>query len=240
MLSYAEKLRWILFYPKSFFKEVEDETDYLKPLLFFAILYIIVSVFGLVLDSITTFIFGGAMEIFSHLIFIPVSLVLIGIIAFTAPFVSAAITSLGLMILKVKVDFQKTFKVVAYASVVGLFYSLIYHIVFFLFSFIFPGIAVATQSFTISGILIVSFLVLSILFFVVSFIHVVVTEVIGLVHEYQITKLRAFFSIILVPLLTLAFLFLIGIILLIVIVVISQYAFADSSFFTGMITSAIP
>lgn len=48
MLSVKEKLRLLFFSPEKFYKKVSGEKSYLSPLLFYVILLIIVSTFGII------------------------------------------------------------------------------------------------------------------------------------------------------------------------------------------------
>ncbi len=237
MLSVNEKLSLLLFRPKEFYTKVKGEEGYAKPLFLYAILLILVSIFGIVLESIAGFKAGA--EIYQNVFLILVShvfviSVLVGA-AFLGPFISSGLTHLGLIILGVKGNFQKTFKVVTYAGIIGIFYSIIIYVMDFFFYLAYPELLDSPELFFQSDL--IWTLALSGVIGLISFIHVIILEVIGLVTEYKISGLRAFFAVligVLLPILVLVVLAIVIILFVLLLVLIGSSAGAS-----GMMASFI-
>ena len=237
MLTNPEKLKLIFFSPKVFYQRISDEKGYVKPLFFYAVLFLIVSIFDLILETTAVAFTGNIALIIVQIIGIFFSLFFYVAAAFIIPFISSFVTYLGLLILGVKCDFERTFKVVTYAAVVSIFYSFLTALIVFIFQLLFPGIIVGDYDNMALAILII-FVGLIFLLSVFGLIHVIVVEVVGLVNEYNISAGKAFFAVILIPLL----LFLILVIFVIIFVVLLGVFSAsfDSANITGMITSFVP
>ncbi|MFW6014021.1 MAG: hypothetical protein ACOCQG_02505 [Candidatus Nanoarchaeia archaeon] len=154
-------------------------------------------------------------------------------IAFVFPFISSFFVFLGLFILRVKAKFLTTFRVVTYAGVVTIFYNLIAYIMDFFFYFAYPELLSTpetifqgdfTQMLALYGVILL-----------LSFIHVLILEVIGLVNEYKIGKLRAFFAVVIIPLLIFLLISFALIIFFLILFLIFQSA--DASSVSGMLSS---
>ena len=106
MTGVNEKIRLLIFHPKEFYLKVRNEKGYKGPLLFYAILLIMVSFIGLILDFIADLMTQHFENLFFLLVSVVYSLFLIAAVAFVLPFIFSAFTHIGLKILRVKSNFQ--------------------------------------------------------------------------------------------------------------------------------------
>lgn len=235
MATIQETISGMLMRPLEFYKSIEKDNDFVKPMLYFAVTSIIVYIFGFLiyiplgvtnpLETIFSFFFAVVLLPFS-----------IGYM-FAAPFVSAGIAHLGLMILGVRTEYIKTFKPISYSGIPGAAYSLFVICLSIVFYAVFPITdeerLVAMLS-TGAVWIFVGFIIIMIFIAVIRKIHVLITETIGIAYYHNISRLKAFLGLILIPtILTILMLFIIGLFIGLLI------SFVSSSVgdVTGMVSS---
>ena len=220
-------IKQLLFSPREFFNSIYDDEDYLRPWLTIVIpsliYYFVAHLLTISRDVILSpaaGLFGVIGAVFGLIFFVPSVL--------AAPFVGAGIIHLGAMILGVRDSFIKTFKVVCYGGIVGLIYNLISQIL----SLPLPFIAMNLGE-SLSSMLIVfsPFLIL----IIIATIHQFYVQIQGLSLYYNVSKLRAFFSIILIPAILL---FLVASIVFLIIGLI--YGFSATGNFVSELPNMLP
>ncbi|HJX05814.1 MAG TPA: YIP1 family protein [Candidatus Nanoarchaeia archaeon] len=198
--NYFDKLGKLFFKPSTFFKGVANEQNYFPILIFFVIVSAIAYIINWILTVIQAFstpeatsaavlgvIFGFFGVAFS-----------VGL-SFAIPFVTAGIVHLGVMIYGGKKGYFNTFKPETYAMVVGMIYGIIFYIANFILWIVQPfqiTEAAATSLTSILNSIPVSYYVVNILIFIISLIHTLCVEVIGISKFQEMGKGRSFLAII--------------------------------------------
>ncbi len=202
MENIINTIRNIFFRPSEFFNTVCDEKGYARPWLFFSISYIILVTISMLLSIplLLRFSDAGLLLIFIELFGLIIS---IGF-GFAIPFVSAALSHTGLLILGAKKGFYNTFKPVSYSGIIFVIYGLIIAAIKSVSYIFYPGNITDFQSYI--GLLFdkapgpLAFLeILVITITIAGWIHLIVAETIGVSRFQGISRARAFFGIILVP-----------------------------------------
>jgi len=202
---YTKRLESLLFKPDKFISSIEKEKDYSKPLFF----YIKIAVFSIILEIVLSLAIlavrktldSSAVNLLSSAIF---SLVL----AFALPFLLALIVHLGVLILRGKQGFFNTYKPIAYSLPITASYGILSLIIITILAVTIPASSPLlsgdpsnldiTQIFANKGFLIS--MIISLGISIISIIHSLYFQVKALSNFQKISKLRAFFSIILIPL----------------------------------------
>ena len=195
---YCARLKKLFYHPKLFFKDVEKEKGY-SGIMFF---YVFIASFALVLKFILDIVTGaytlqGADFIVGIIRFFFVLVFGIGF-SFAAPFISSAVTHLGVLMFGGKQGYFNTYKPVSYSSAVSQIYAaaiafigILFVLLFFKGAFDLENIVWNLQNLVYITIVILLNLIL--------FIHVLSLQVIGVSKYQKISKLRAFFSVIIIP-----------------------------------------
>lgn len=171
--------------PQAFFNSLK-KLNYKDALLRYAIPYSIISI---VFFAITSHTYFFENSITSSILFSLFSISVYIFLAFTFPFFSSALTHLGVLLVKGKNGFVSTFNATTNAMINALVYLAILTIIsaFGLFSY--------GYDFFES----LSYLIISLLISTVAFVHVFVTEVIGIKKLQNLPTSKAIIAV-LVPL----------------------------------------
>ena len=217
MQNYIDRIKNVFTNPTEFFKSVDKEKDIKTPLLTFGLF----NVFSVFLTALLVLYLFAISEVSAFVYVVTImSFIMSAAFGFVTPFIGAAIIFLGLLIVGVrKIDFVKVFKVVAYAGTITIMYSIVSLLIQIPFYLTFPDMLVSQynamdiesdaaqfdsfiQIFDSSEVTSaeVLFNLSMILVFIISFIHALIIEVKGISLYNQISKLRAFFGIMMIPL----------------------------------------
>ena len=236
-----EKLKLLFFHPTQFLKIIINEKEYLPILLFFVIIYMINKIIGIIAFLPITI---KILDILPKDIEISRSLFTINLIlsyisnfiytlafAFAIPFISSAIAHLGVLIVKGKKGFINTFKPVTYAMVIGMIYStlliLIIAVTLILKPINFNDFTAAAQSLSLLWQLILPYLIILnpalAIRNLITFMHVLYAEVVGIAFFQNISKWRAFLAVFVIPIaLMILAIIVIGILILIPFVILAS------------------
>jgi len=182
-MNYLAVIPKIMFQPYEFFESIKEETSYMRPWLFLAIAYAIMTVYNFVAsvpiylsqEMVYLIIFGILGTLF-HIAY-----------AFALPWVAAGVAHLGLLIFGAKQGYYNTFKPVSYAGIVYIIYGMISSTISAIFALVNPAEAEIYIGFIALGIALA------------SIAHILVIEVIGVAKFQQISYLRAFLGVIFIP-----------------------------------------
>ena len=230
-MGYFRKVRNIFFHPKQFLlgRDIEREEGYWKvlypyvitSLIYLACYFIFLLISGLIVFGNNQFV-GIENLSLSLFVFQMIFVVFYGIIfSFATPFVSSAIIHLGVLIFRGKEGFFNTFKPITYSGIIPLIYSIILAIVLApIFIILLPGIidgfasvlaqyptgaipegAISQDLASQLAVLIVVSVIAGFIIGLLSFIHMLYAAVVGISHYQKLSKVKAFFSIIIVPIL---------------------------------------
>lgn len=213
-------LKKIFFSPREFFNSISNENDFLQPWLIVVIASVIYYVIIQLLSITKTFLVNPSLGMFS-IMFAFLGLVIFVPVMLAAPFIGAGVVYLGALILGVRDTFIKTFKVMCYGGIVGLIYNLIIQLLSLPSSIVVPENA---GIFTPSMLLFTGLIVIIAL---AGLVHQFYIEIHGLSLYFNISKIRAFFSIILIPL---AFLIIVALFILLIWVLIQGNTMMTGNF----------
>jgi len=196
-MNFFTALREVFISPRMFFKAIEKDTDYLRPWLFFsgflAVVTIISSVGNIMLQHDE---FPKALAA----VFVIFALLFNIGWAFAVPFVHAGIFHLGLLILGAKQGYYNTFKPVAYSGLIYTTYVLIIAIVGLLFLPQMQALSDIEEP-TIEDMgPSLTYILIVLVVYLVMLAHWLTVATIGVAKFQQISHVRAFFGIIIVPL----------------------------------------
>jgi len=191
LLKYYSQFKLLFTNPSVFYNSVKSETDVfpiiLKYVIFMAVLQVIM------------FLVGAYMVLFSFII-----MILSITFSFIMPFFSSGITHLGVLMFGGKQPFFNTFKTITYSMFLAAVYNFVSLIIIEILNIIlnptFETITDMMPQLIVAGII-----------GLIGLVHVFYTEIIGLGIYQQLTKLKAFFAIIIIPLAILLFIVLVGI-----------------------------
>ncbi|MBU2640078.1 MAG: YIP1 family protein [Nanoarchaeota archaeon] len=194
MHPYLEKYKLLFLNSNGFFKNVQKESEYWDVLKFYVIFTIVSQVISILLNLPTLMkesLFISAM-IFS----------LVGsvVFAFAVPFVSSGIVHLGVLVFKGKKGYFNTFKPITYAMTIGAAYNILSSLINGVYGWFNPlsiesltsGLAQLEQN--------VAIVIVSGIIGIVSLIHILRTEILGIGFYQGLTKAKALLSVVLVPL----------------------------------------
>ena len=191
--NYFSQLSNLFLHTGNFFNKVEKEKGY-KKILFF---YIIIASIVIAVNFIFSVIIALANSN-SHLIIDSFISAVFGVgAAFAFPFIGSAIVHVGVLVFGGKKGYFNTFKPITYASALGQIYNLI--VIFISFLFFVSGFNFTNPALTSSSKLIF-FALLILIIYLAWLVHVIYAQIIGIAKFQKITKLRAFLSIIFIPL----------------------------------------
>jgi len=210
--GYCSRLKKLFYHPKMFFKDVEKEKGY-SGIMFF---YVLIAAFALIIKFMLDSLVGaytlqgvalvtGVVQFFLALIF--------GIgLAFAVPYIVSVIAHLGVLIFRGKQGYFNTYKPAVYSSAVSQVYAAIVAFVGLVFTLLFFKGAFDIQNIVWNAQSIV-YVSLIIAIEVISFIHVLCIQVIGISKYQKMSKLRAFFSAVIIP----------GILIIIIALILAYY-----------------
>lgn len=179
---FFQKLKKLFIGPTKFFKDASKEKDYWTVLKFFVVVYATATLIQ-ILVSIPIYLSLPEFNILTH----GLTAILVGAIyAFVGPFIVSAIMHLGILIVSGRKSFFNTFKTATYGTLVIIGYGLITSIVTIIFFLLDIYNAVAN--------------VIIILPLLTGVVHMLITQSIGASMYHSISRIRAFFGIILIPL----------------------------------------
>lgn len=198
--KFTSRLKKLFFHPKKFFDSVEKDKDYSKIIFF----YVKIVVFSAVLSLIFSLINSGISAV---TIFNTVTILITNIgLAFLIPFVAAGITHLGVLIFRGRQKYFNTYKPVAYTLAIASVYSILSSVINFIVTLASPVDITALSAnpeLMLQNQTVIISLIVFLVIFLISFIHVLIAQVIGISKFQKISKLRAFFAVILIPLIIL-------------------------------------
>tara|TARA_Y100000310_G_C20694967_1_gene824974 strand:+ start:3091 stop:3756 length:666 start_codon:yes stop_codon:yes gene_type:complete len=208
-------------HPTEFFNSVKNETKYMPSLLMLVVIFFI----SYFLDFGAKLIVSFQQPLFIILAIMQV-LLLVFVVAliFIAPFIVAGIIHLGVLIVGGKQGYFNTFKPLTYSAVVGTVWNIIITIVLLpLLSFLPIGIGtlgvfgqntVGLEALFALGAFFLVYLAIIIPLAIAAFIHTVYVAVIGLSMFQQMSRMRAFVAIILIPLIIVLIIVMINLLIL--------------------------
>lgn len=199
MVDYFHKLGLLIRSPSTFFKTVEKEKNYMTMLLPYAVIFIVVGLFGM-LTSLPSLAQEPGMTAVVLVFAAIVSFLLLVGFAFAMPFISAAFAHLGVLVFGGKEGFFNTFKPVVYGSVIGLLYGLLSSLLQLILSPLFPIPANPQTPQEVFRALLNPVLWTSLFIGFVSLVHVLIVQTRGLAKFQKMGYGRAFLSLIFVPL----------------------------------------
>lgn len=185
------KLELLFVSPGRFFSSMKHEKTYIQPLLSFAILYVLYAFFA----NILFLVFRAAEGMLaSALVVFPGRLILDTMAAFALPFFASALVHLGLVFLQKDVKFFHTFRAVTYSGVIVIVYLFFMQLLNLIF------LIIGINKHLPQGILAFIYGGIIVLLFLIAIVHHLTAEITGLAMYHNITQIKAFLGIILVPL----------------------------------------
>jgi len=195
--GYFSRLGHLFSHPKKFLDSAAGEKKYSKILFFYVFIAVIAIVFDAVLAFIRAYYNPGDMTLAANLGFIALSVLFSIGLAFVSPFVISFIIHLGVLVFGGKKGYFNTFKPITYSAAISEIYQVFLVILgviafFTVGDLVFNGITAVSP-----GLLAVT--VLYFLVLVISLIHVLYAEIIGISKFQAMPKGKAFLSIVFVP-----------------------------------------
>lgn len=201
--KFFSSLKKLFFHPKKFLDDVEKDKDYSKIMFFYvkaSILAAIVSFICslVILSSQNSLAISGVFSLLLN------SIVSIGL-AFLIPFIISFITHVGVWIFKGKQGYFNTYKATAYSITIVLIYGILSTIIISITGITNP-VSITQEQLTLNPELIfqetgyVASLVISLIILLVSLIHSLAVQIMGIAKFQKMSKLKAFFAIIIMPL----------------------------------------
>ena len=179
-----KKLKSLFSDPAKFFKDVGKEKDYWTVLKFFVVVYIV----AVIIQILVSFPVNLKLpEFVEHLNFALTGLLYGVVSAFIVPFIVTALSHLGILLFGGRKGFFNTFKAVTYGMIIIIGYSVISSIITMIIFLLSPGSTI-TLGYVAN---IISLIGLT---------HMLVVETVGVSIVHSISKTKAFFGVILVPL----------------------------------------
>ena len=179
-----KKLKSLFSDPSKFFKDVGKEKDYWTVLKFFVVVYIVAAIIQiLVLLPVNL----ELPEFVGPLNFILIGLLAAVILAFISPFIGSFLSHLGILLFGGREGFFNTFKAISYSMIILIGYNLVSSIIVSAILLLNPDKLTASNH-------------VGNIFSSIGWAHVVVVGTIGVSMYHSISKAKAFFGIILVPL----------------------------------------
>lgn len=206
MKRYTDKLKSLFFNTKHFFDTIKGEKSYFQILKFFIIFYVIYQIIDaiLLIPAVKMLSQTIARQYFGLLFIFGIIFGLI--IAVILPFISAALTHIGILMVGGKQGFFNTFKPMTYALTITVVYNIISSFVSFFLNLAYPIDPSILQKtiFSFHDMPLPNILV-GIIILLLSIIHATYAEIIGISKFQKISKLKAFFGAIIIPLIIVIF-----------------------------------
>ncbi len=211
--KFLPSLKKLFFHPTKFFSSVEKDKDYSKVMFFYVKMTVVATIVSfvcsLILLSVQNKIAGAG--IFNLL---TSGIVSIGF-AFLIPFIISFIVHIGVLIFKGRKGYFSTYKSITYPLTITLIYGIFSTIIVNIIGITSP-VSISQEQLTTNPELIlqepgfIASMVIAFIILLISLIHSLTVQVIGIAKFQKMSKLRAFFAIIVIPLI----LIIIGIIFL--------------------------
>lgn len=216
MASQIEKVKNLFFKPSQFFETIIDENRYLPILMYYVIIYLISQVINITF-SLPSMIAG--LSPFETILSSFINLLWAVAFAYAVPFIASAFNHLGVLIVGGRKGFFNTFKPITYAMVIGVIYSIILTLIMPVLNWISPFDvnALAEGTLALENSPTLHMAVISVIL-AIWLIHYFYAAVIGVSKFQEVSKLRAFIAVFIVPiavlfiLATIFFFFIYGII----------------------------
>lgn len=199
--KFTASLKKLFFHPKKFFDSVEKDKDYSKIMFFYVKMTIISVVISFICSLIILSVQNKLMGVFS---LITSGIFNIGI-AFAIPFIVSFIVQIGVWIFRGKQGYFNTYKAVTYPLAIILIYGILSTLIASIIGLANP-VSITQDQLTSNPELIlqeqgfIASMIVSIIIFLVSLIHSLCVQVIGVARFQKRSKLRAFLAIIIIPL----------------------------------------
>lgn len=206
LLKYWPQFKLLFTNPSQFYSSVKSETEYFPILIKYVIFMVVLQLIMFLVSIYGDLKEGAYMLLFSFvLLLVSISL------SFVAPFIASGITHLGVLIFGGKQPFFNTFKTIAYSMLLIAVYNFVSLIIIEILNIIlnpaFETITDMLPQLIVSGII-----------GLVGLVHTIYTQMIGLGIYQQLSKLKAFFSIIVIPLAIVLFMVLVGILFVLMLI----------------------
>jgi len=204
--GYFSRLKFLFFHPKRFFNSipVKKESRYAKIIFFYVIIASAVILLNLIFSIINSIVTLGGQELVLSLIWSVFTAFMNLGLAFIIPFFTSAIIHLGVLIFRGKQGYFNTYKPAVYSSAIGQVYNLVIGFLFgIIFLFFLRNIDLQDPTVLASNPLLLYIGIGYLAIFLISFIHILYSCIIGVAKFQKMTKLRAFFSVIIIPLIIL-------------------------------------
>jgi hypothetical protein len=198
IMKYVDKYILLFTKPTLFFQKVAKEKAYWPIILFVAVLSFIAELFEVVIWTPMILRSGlGSFQMYTTIASYIASLFLTPLFTVLMVFVAAALVHLLISYFKGKGSFFTTWKVVAYTSVISVAYSLLSSVLLLFIDLVNPD---STQSILapepVMGVWWFAGIVLSILIALAILVHVIYTQIVGLVLYHKISKGQALIAIV--------------------------------------------
>lgn len=187
-MDHITKISQLFFHPAEFFDSVRKEKDYAKIMITFGAVYLIVQIAAFMI-TIPSALMGmdAVINLGISLISIPFALLLV----FVSTFFNAGLTHLGILIVGGSKGFFETYKASTYAMVIGAIYGLIPTIA--------SGYMSGLQNNDAASLITIMLVFLIAIIIIISMIHTIYAQVIGLSKGHGITKVKALIAALVAP-----------------------------------------
>lgn len=201
--GYFERLKSLFFSPKKFLGSVEKEKDYKSPLFFYVKVSLIALAIGfLILILPALFELGFTYDwAYYSLNALFNSLISLGF-AFIAPFISAGVIHLGVLIFGGRQGYYNSFKPITYVGSISRVYEVLLGLLALVFAlFVQYGLVTADILSLSPGQ--IAFIVLMGIVYLVMFFHIVYAQIVGIAKYQKLSNWRAALGVFFVPLILL-------------------------------------
>jgi len=202
-MKYFEAMKQILTNPTQFFEAVAEEQSYVRPWMMFSISYVVIALISFALNAV---IYATQNSIL-YVITASLSLFISVALGFALPFIAAGLSHLGLLMFGARQGFFNTFKPMTYTGLIYIVYMIPATIIGAV-----VGIVGIYSEVSIFVMPIFAFLNYGIM--ILAIIHVLIVDTIGVAKFQQISYVRSFFGIVLIPFILLIGLIVVGVILM--------------------------
>jgi hypothetical protein len=194
---YFSRLKSLFWHPKKFLEGASGEKKYSSILFFYVTIAVLAILFNSVLALLRVYMAPGDLPLLMSMGFIVFSAIVSVGFAFASPFIVSAVIHLGVLIFGGKKGYFNTFKPITYSAAISEVYQILIVILGAVVFFTFGDFAIDQVNSLSAGFIIVTLAYFVLL--VISLIHVVYTEVVGVSKYQAISKWRSFLAIIFIP-----------------------------------------
>ena len=193
--EYWAALKLLFTNPLKFYGSVTKETGYRQIIFKYAIFVAVLQAFLFLVGLYSNIKEDDYLVLTSFLVL----LLRIGF-AFAVPFIAAGVVHLGVLMFKGKKDYYTTFKPIAYSLFISIIYGSLATLVYEIINTFLPAPIIVES---ISEIM--PHFVSGVVIGVIGMIHVLYTQTIGISYYHQLSKIKAFLAVIIVPLIVVLF-----------------------------------